>query len=246
MAPATAPRVSIGCVHESFPDLPESAVVVAIDVIRSSTTAISCLVSGRRCFVVPSLEEATRAKARMPAALLVGELGGNMPYGFDLNNSPHALSALPGSAARPAILLSTSGTRLMTAAASRHDVTLVAALRNWQATADDLRSERPADVVLLGAGTRGEFREEDELCAAWIAGVLLDSGFDADAETRRVVDRWRGADVEVLRLGASARYLRDSGQVADLEFVLGHVGDVNDTFRVAGSEVVARHGLRRQ
>jgi 2-phosphosulfolactate phosphatase len=236
------PSVTIGSVHDTFPELPRAAVVVAIDVIRSTTTAISCVFSGRRCLVVPTLEEATWVKAGMPEALLIGELGGNMPYGFDLNNSPLGVSELRDPAARPAILLSTSGTRLMTTAAARHDVVLVAALRNWEAQTDELLRERPEQIVLLGAGTRGEFREEDQLCCAWIAGPLLDAGFEADEETRSVVARWRDADVDAIRAGPSARYLLESGQLADLEFVLAHVADVPATFRMHGSEVVARPG----
>ena len=48
---------------------------------------------GRRCFPVPSLDAAVPLAAKLTNPLLVGELGGNMPYGFDLNNSPADLEA---------------------------------------------------------------------------------------------------------------------------------------------------------
>lgn len=232
------PRLTIDCFHDALGTYPGDAVVVAIDVIRSTTTAISCVASGRRCIVVPSLETALEWRERLPDALLVGELGGNMPYGFDLTNSPAAISDLPEPMDRPAILLSTSGTRLMAAAAERYR-TLAAALRNWDAVAAELLDERPEDVVVLGAGTRGEFREEDELCAAWIGAALLDGGgYDADAATVAAIERWRDAPADVIRLGKSARYLQDSGQLGDLEFILDHVGDLGRTFEVRGAEVV--------
>jgi 2-phosphosulfolactate phosphatase len=44
--------------------------------------------------------------------LLVGEVGGDMPDGFDLHNSPAAI-ATRTDIHRPMILVSTSGTRLI-------------------------------------------------------------------------------------------------------------------------------------
>lgn len=233
------PSVRIEVFHDELGGYPPGAVVVGVDVIRSTTTAITSVAGGRRCHVVANLEEVALLQPQLERPLLVGELGGNMPYGFDLNNSPAAISA-QGDTGRPAILLSTSGTRLLRTASAVHASTLVACLRNWEAQAAELRRSRPADVVLLGAGTRGEFREEDQLCCAWIAGPLLDDGFDADDETRRVIDAWRAAPADAITEGKSARYLRDSGQLDDLAFILDHVGDLGGTYEMRGSEVVAR------
>jgi 2-phosphosulfolactate phosphatase len=236
------PRLTIDCFHDALPSYPGDPVVVAVDVIRSTTTAISCVESGRRCIVVPDLEAAMEWRERLPEAILAGELGGNMPYGFDLTNSPVEIAALAQPLERPAILLSTSGTRLMRAAADRHP-TLVAALRNWEAVAAELIASRPEEVVLIGAGTRGEFREEDELCTAWIGAELVDAGYAADTATIDIIERWRGAPAEVIRLGKSARYLRDSGQLEDLEFILDHVGDLGRTFQVRRAEVLASEAV---
>jgi 2-phosphosulfolactate phosphatase len=99
---------------------------------------------------------------------------------------------------------------------------------------------RPDHVVLLGAESRGEFREEDQLCCAWIAAVLLDSGYRADPGSRRIVDEWRDAGVDRIAGGKSAAYLRDSGQLEDLDFILGHVSDLGTTFEMRDDEVVTR------
>jgi 2-phosphosulfolactate phosphatase len=221
-------------------DYPRDAVVIGVDVIRSTTTAITCVAGGRRCFVVSNLEEAVQLRPLLDDPILAGELGGNMPYGFDLNNSPVAIAERQVDMIRPAILLSTSGTRLLRTAAEAHPVTLAACLRNWEAQAAELLLLRPEQVVLLGAGTRGEFREEDQLCCAWIAARLVDGGFEADRETRRLVDTWRGMPVEAIGEGASARYLRDSGQLADLTFILGHVNDIAATYEMRENEIVKR------
>ena len=235
------PRVRIDCHFETLPADAATAHIVAVDVIRSTTTAITAVASGRRCIVVGSIDEAVHWKTEVPDAILVGELGGNMPFGFDLNNSPAAL-AQRTDRERPAILLSTSGTRLMADAARRPGAgaaTSAACLRNWTAQADALIAGRPDDVLLLGAGTRGEFREEDQACCAWIASRLIGAGFTADPETFTVIDRWAGAPVARIADGKSAAYLRDSGQALDLEFILDHVDDIAATFAVVGNDVVA-------
>jgi len=231
------PALTIDCFVGAFPEYPSDTVVVGVDVIRSTTTAITAVDAGHRCHVVPSLEEAMRLHGLLDEPLLAGELGGNMPFGFDLNNSPAAMAQLPHPE-RPVVLLSSSGTRLLTLAASRHATTMVACLRNWHATADAIAALGPSSVVLVGAGTRGEFRDEDQICCAWIAGRLVDRGYRVAASTRRVVDRWRDIPAEAIAEGPSARYLRDSGQLADLDFILEHVGDLDATFEMRGSEVI--------
>src|SRR5262245_49613794 len=89
-----------------------SAALVAIDIIRATTTAITAIAQGRRCYVVPSLEAAFVTASRLTNALLAGEQGGEMPAGFHLTNSPAQLAALMD-VTRPLVLVSSSGTRLM-------------------------------------------------------------------------------------------------------------------------------------
>ena len=230
------PIVTIDCFFDELPSYPSDAVVVGVDVIRSTTTAITAVASGRRCHVVPSLDEAVRLQGLLSEPILVGELGGNMPFGFDLNNSPAALATYPHPE-RAAILISSSGTRLLTLAAAHHP-TGVASLRNWQAQADRIAADGPETVILLGAGTRGEFREEDQLCCAWIAARLLARGYQAGGETQGIVERWRDAPAEAITEGKSAAYLRDSGQTDDLTFILDHVGDLDASFEMHGTEVI--------
>jgi 2-phosphosulfolactate phosphatase len=74
---------------------PESAlryrdryVIVVIDVIRATTTATTAISFGRRVFPVLTTDEAFVLASTLRDPLLVGELGGNMPYGFEMTNSP--------------------------------------------------------------------------------------------------------------------------------------------------------------
>ncbi|HEV7585913.1 MAG TPA: 2-phosphosulfolactate phosphatase, partial [Solirubrobacteraceae bacterium] len=139
---------------------------------------------------------------------------------------------------RPIILLSTSGTRLM-AEASQVAPTYVACLRNVSALASHLTA-LSQDVRILGADSRGEFREEDQLCAARIARALTSDGYTtADAATEDVLRRFGEAADDAFLSGKSATYLRDTGQHEDLEFVLGHIDDLDRVFAIDGGEVRA-------
>ena len=69
--------------------------------------------------------------------------------------------------------------------------------------------------------------------------VLVDAGFRAeDAKTTEVIERWRGKPAEACAVGNSAAYLKRSGQEHDLEFVLGHVDDLDAAFMLKHDEVV--------
>jgi 2-phosphosulfolactate phosphatase len=103
-----------------------------------------------------------------------------------------------------------------------------------------LISEKHPRIALLGVGSQGEFREEDQICCAWIAERLAASGHAfADAATAELVERWSGRPVEAIADGRSAAYLRDTGQGKDIEFVLRHVDDVACAFAMSAGELVA-------
>lgn len=227
--------VTIDCFPENAQRYVATHAIVAVDVIRATTTAVTAVARGRRAFPAASLEAAVPLAARLEDPLLVGELGGNAPYGFHLTNSP-AQVAGRADIERPMILLSTSGTPLL-CEARRARTVFAACLRNVSAQADHLA---PGDgpVAVLGAGSRGEFRDEDALCCAWIAEALLARGFDAaDERTEALVAQWSGADVHVCAEGHSAEYLRRTGQVSDLEFILSHVDDLAAVFPLVAGEL---------
>ncbi len=210
--------------------------IVAIDVIRATTTAISAVLNGHECYPVESIEMALPLAASLDRPLLAGELGGNMPYGFHLNNSPAHLAARSDTE-RPVILLSTSGTVLICEAARGSDV-VIACMRNITATADYLKN-KGGRVAVIGAATRGEFREEDEMCCAAVAGALMDRGFESEnAATVEIVDRWKNAAHDAWTVTKSVKYLRDSGQLDDLDFVLGHWDDVDIAFTLSHGRIV--------
>jgi 2-phosphosulfolactate phosphatase len=230
------PTVVIDCFPESAQRYRDGWAVVAVDVIRATTTAATAVALGRRCFPVPSLEAAVPLAAQLDNPLLVGELGGNMPYGFDLSNSPAGIAQL-ADVSRPMILLTTSGTDLIHQAKGA-DAVYAACLRNVFAQAAHLAQSHER-VSLIGAGSRGQFREEDQLGCAWIAERLLTAGYKAANEwTSTLVSRWSGAPVHAIETSESAEYLRRSGQLPDLDFVLAHVDDLDAVFRLRDGELV--------
>ncbi|MBI3005428.1 MAG: 2-phosphosulfolactate phosphatase [Ignavibacteriales bacterium] len=166
-------KVVIDCFPGSTEKYEERYAIVAIDVIRATTTAVTAVARERRCFPVPSIEAALPVAARLNNPLLVGELGGNMPYGFDLTNSPAQVDARTD-VDRPMILLSSSGTQLIHGA-QKGEAAYVACLRNYEALARYIARCHDR-VAVIGAGTRNEFREEDQMCCAWIAELLLEEG----------------------------------------------------------------------
>ena len=232
----TGHSVVIDYLPESVRRYREGYAVVAVDVIRATTTAVTAVALGRRCFPAPSIEMALPLAARLDHPLLVGELGGNMPYGFDLNNSPSEIASRTD-IMRPMILVSSSGTQLIYDM-KNCDAGYVACFRNYGATINHLLS-RQRHVAVIGAGSRGEFREEDQMCCAWIADALMRAGFEPeDSTTIGVVSRWKNSPVEAAAAGKSGEYLKRSGQLKDLEFILGHVNDLEFACVMKHDEVI--------
>ena len=227
----------IDCLPESAERYRDSHAIVVVDVIRATTVATTAVSTGRRVFPAKTTDDASVIAATLKEPLLVGELGGNMPYGFDMTNSPVQIAARRD-VHRPMVLVSSSGTQLLLSAVGSEAIYL-ACLRNASAVARHIfgRHER---VAILGAGSRGQFRREDQMGCAWVAAKLLDAGYRAETEkTSDLVARWRHARVEELRSGKSAEYLVRSGQQADLEFVLSHVEDLDTVPSLVGGELIA-------
>src|SRR5580704_9586372 len=183
--------VVIDCLPESVRRYRAGFAIVAVDVIRATTTAITAAASGRRCFPVPTIEAALALAFKFKNPLLAGESSGIIPPGFEMDNSPAQLSGRTDTH-RPLVLVSSSGTKVIHEAAACESVYL-GCFRNYSVLAAYLSKRHPR-VAVIGAGTKGEFREEDQLCCAWIAAELVSLGYlPADLQTASLVDRWKDA-----------------------------------------------------
>lgn len=229
------PRVVIDSLPEHARRYGPGWAVVAVDVFRATTTACTAVTTGRRCFPVASAAEAFE-RARTLDAVLAGEQHGSPVAGFDLGNSPADLAQRTDTH-RPLVLLTSSGTALLHAARGA-DLVYASCLRNTTAQAHRLRAAT-TDVAIIGAGTRGEPRMEDEMACALVARQLIDWGYRPDPATVATVRRWARVPVTACAAGRSAAYLRRTGQERDIEFVLSRVDDLDGVFVMKGDELVA-------
>jgi 2-phosphosulfolactate phosphatase len=221
--------------------LPERAIkyrdthsMVVVDVFRATTVIVTALACGHRVYPVATVDEAMTFARQLKNPILAGEQAGIKPPGFELNNSPAAVALLDSS--DPIVLLSSAGTQLL-AQAKGASAIYVACLRNYTATANHLASAGRR-VALIGAGTRGEPRPEDQMVCAWIGQRLLKHGFQPENETTLLeMAVWDGVAPEAILASPSVDYLRETHQTDDLDFVLGHVDDVDAIALYNGQQV---------
>ena len=161
--------------------------VVVVDVLRSFTTAAVALAGGARA-IYPVSGRAAMARLRqsLADALAVGSLpGGDPAPGFDVGNSPAALSQIE-LRGRPVILSTAAGvTGLLR---FRHAPRLYAAcLGNARATAIAIRDAGAGDVCFVITGEWVDRDgDEDIACADYIEALLEGRAASAADYERRV------------------------------------------------------------
>ena len=228
--------VVIDCFPESAEKYKNKYAIVVIDIIRATTTVATALSLGRRVFPVRTTDDAFVIAAKLKEPLLVGELGGNIPYGFEITNSP-AHIAVRTDVNRPMVFISSSGTQLMMNAEGSEAV-YISCFRNLTALTDYI-AKRHEHIAVIGAGTRGEFRQEDQMGCAWVAERLVKAGFKAEnSDTEKYISCWSGAGPEEIKKSRSAEYLLRTDQAHDLEFVINHIDDLNIVPSLVKGEVI--------
>ena len=229
------PTVAIDYLPESVSRYPPGWAIVVVDVIRATTTAITAVAGGRRCFTAPDVETARTIAQKFDGALLAGESGGELPPGFEMDNSPAQLADRKDTY-RPLVLVSSSGTKAIHEAAGR-DAVYLGSFRNHSALPEYLAGHHPR-VAVIGAGTKGEFREEDQICCAWIAAGLMRKGYAPDnRQTVSFAERWRDAAPNACLCSRSVDFLKRTGRLKDLNFILEHIDDLPAVFPVRQEEV---------
>jgi 2-phosphosulfolactate phosphatase len=229
--------VVIDCLAESVQRYRSGWAIVVVDVIRATTTAVTAAAAGRRCFPAPTLEAALAIARGIANPLLAGESSGVMPAGFEMDNSPAQLAERIDTH-RPLVLVSSSGTKVIHEAAACEAVYL-ACFRSYSVLAGHLAGSHH-QVAVIGAGTKGEFREEDQICCAWIAAALMSRGYlPGSRQTTEVVTRWHDAPAEACLCSRSVDFLKRTGRHRDLDFILGHIDDLQQVFQIRNGEVNA-------
>jgi 2-phosphosulfolactate phosphatase len=203
---------------------------VVIDCLRATSSIAVALASGS-LGVVPTRgeEEARRIAAERRAqgarVLLAGEQDAAPVPGFDLGNSP---SEFLGAGGKTVVLSTTNGSRAIRAAAAAGARVVTCSLLNVGAVARYVsRFDR---ICVVCSGTRGRFALDDAFCAgALIARLAPGDGApsagggpadldDAALAARLLYRSGQGREREFLWGVEAARYLRDRGFGADVDF----------------------------
>ena len=227
-------RVYIDYLPPSVHRYGNDVAIVAVDVFRATTSVVTCVSAGRRCFMVPTPEQARDRARSLEHPLLLGESAGSVPEGFDMDNSPSAIAGR-ADVTRPAVICSSSGAPLV-AEAAQHPHVYAAALRNLSAQVAYL-CEVHEEVAVIGAGTRGEFRPEDQAGCAWIAGLLVERGYKCeDEEAKELIAYWQSTPLDAILESKSVVWLEQTGRQADIDFVMQHVDDLDFVVKLHDDE----------
>ena len=152
---------------------PDAAVV--IDVLRATTTIAWSLQNGAEAIeAFADLGQLEAAAAAWPAdrRLRAGERGGKRVEGYDLGNSPLAVTAeLVGG--KRIFMSTTNGTRSLAAVRSV-PLLLTACLPNRSAVARRLLDHDCQRVWIVGSGWEGDYSLEDSLAAGAVASAATE------------------------------------------------------------------------
>ncbi|MBM7856063.1 2-phosphosulfolactate phosphatase [Desulfohalotomaculum tongense] len=145
---------------------------VVLDILRATTTITTALENGCRGVIpVSGVDEARQLAGSNPNLLLGGERSAVKVPGFHLGNSPLEYSA--GTVrGKVVVLTTTNGTGAIKLAAQKAGTVLIGCLLNARAVAEKLLNFN-GQILLLCAGTGGNFSLEDTLAAGWIIKEFL-------------------------------------------------------------------------
>lgn len=146
--------------------------VIIIDVFRAFTTAAIAFDNGvRQITLVAEVEDALDLHRRGIGDLLMGEVGGARPDGFDYGNSPYEISQADLSG--KTLVQSTRAGTVGVAAATKADTIYLGSFLVAQATVNTIRRENPGVVSVIAMGDQGRVRsDEDEQCALYLRNLL--------------------------------------------------------------------------
>lgn len=151
----------------------EGKIVVVIDMFRATSVIVTALNNGCK-EVIPYLtidETLEHAKGlNKNEYLLGGERRAVKIDGFDLSNSPleYTRELVEN---KSVLMTTTNGTRTLAKSISAEKI-LIGAMINAKAVANKLL-EINKDVVIINAGTNGNFSMDDYICSGYIINEML-------------------------------------------------------------------------
>ena len=151
----------------------ENKIAIVIDMFRATSVIVTALNNGCK-EIIPYLtvEETLEhtKKFNREEYILGGEREAVKIEGFDLSNSP--LEYTEDVVKNKSVLMTTTnGTRTLTKSTAAKRI-LIAAMINAKAVAEELL-EINEDVVIINAGTNGNFSMDDYICSGYIINKML-------------------------------------------------------------------------
>ena len=147
---------------------------IIIDVFRAFTTAAIAFDRGaKQITLVAEAEDALELHRSGVGDLLMGEVDGKRPEGFDFGNSPHEISQ--ADIAGKSLVQSTRAGTVGVAAAGNADSIYLGSFVVAQATVNAIRREQPDVVSIIAMGDQGRVRsDEDEQCGIYLRNIFED------------------------------------------------------------------------
>lgn len=151
----------------------ENKVAVVIDMFRATSVIVTALNNGCE-EVIPflTIEETLESSEELNREeyILGGERRAVKIDGFDLSNSPleYTKEVVEN---KKVLITTTNGTRTLTKSNSAERI-IIAAMINAKAVANKLL-EINEDVVIINAGTNGNFSMDDYICSGYIINEML-------------------------------------------------------------------------
>jgi len=145
---------------------------IVIDVFRAFTTAAIAFDRGAtQITLVAEADDALELHRNGVGDLLMGEVDGKRPQGFDFGNSPHEISQ--ADVAGKSLVQSTRAGTVGAAAAENADTIYLGSFVVAQATVDAIKLRQPDVVSIIAMGDQGRVRsDEDEQCGIYLRNIL--------------------------------------------------------------------------
>jgi 2-phosphosulfolactate phosphatase len=146
--------------------------VIIIDVFRAFTTAAIAFDHGAaQIILVSEIEEALALRQQGIGDVLMGEVDGKRPEGFDYGNSPYEVAQVDFTG--KSIVQSTRAGTVGVAAAGNAANIYLGSFAVAEATVKAILRESPPMVWIIAMGDRGRRRsDEDEHCALYLRNLL--------------------------------------------------------------------------
>lgn len=201
---------------------PPDRTCIVIDVLRATSVIAVLMHKGfRRIYPTATVEQARQLRAELAGdgtdVFLLGEVGGLPPEGFDAGNSPTALEQLAINA-QIAVQATTNGTPALLACQGAPLVMAAAPLNAAEATR--LALEAGHDVLIVCAGLRGGFAEDDTLAAGLFVERLVLAGSHPSETASEALLRYQAARnnfADALRHTEHGRITVNLGFDADID-----------------------------